>query len=130
MSMRLNYEDFNELSFNKLREIQGIGKSTAERIIAMRPFRCNNDLFKVRGLGKRTLQRIGIEKEKKERKTWITIDDVDYPHYCFAYDERSGKLDFFWRIPKEYRMYYGHIDESKKLADKYKREKELALQAL
>lgn len=126
--MKLNYEDFNELSFNKLCKIQGIGKGTATRIIAMRPFRCNNDLFKVRGLGKRTLERLGIEKEKKERKTWITVDDIEYPHYCFAHDERTGKLDFFWRVPKEYRIYYGCVEKSKKLADKYKREKELNLQ--
>ena len=114
--MKLNYKDFNDKPYNEICKIPGIGKKTATNIVAMRPFRSNNDLFKVTGLGPGTLKRVGIEKVKKPRKTWFTVDGVDYPHYCFAYDERYPDImDFFWRIPREYRLYYGKVEESKKL---------------
>ena len=114
--MKLNYKDFNDKPYNEICKIPGIGKKTATNIVAMRPFRSNNDLFKVSGLGRTTLKRIGIEKAKKPRKTWFTVDGVDYPHYCFAYDKRYPDImDFFWRIPREYRLYYGKVEESKKL---------------
>lgn len=110
MEKKLNYKDFNEMSHKKMCQIPGIGKTTATRIIAMRPFRSNQDLFKIKGLGKATLERLGIKKEKKQRKKWLQhpYDDkgVDYPHYCFAHDTLTGQLDFFWRIPRERRKYY------------------------
>ena len=114
--MKLNYKDFNEKAYNEICKIPGIGKKTAKNIVSMRPFKTNNDLFKVKGLGRGILKKLGIEKKKKPRKTWFTINGVDYPHYCFAYDERNPEfMDFFWRIPREYRLYYGKIEESKKL---------------
>ena len=73
--MHLNWKDFNEMAYNKICQLPGIGKKAAERIIANRPFRSNNDLFKIKGLGSRTLKNLGIEKTKKERKTWYLMED-------------------------------------------------------
>lgn len=110
MELELDYTDFNEMPYNKICKIPGIGKTTANRIVAMRPFRSNDDLFKIKGLGKSTLKKLGIEKTKKQRKSWLlhpTLGDgIEYPHYCFAHDTLTGKLDFFWRIPRERRKYY------------------------
>jgi len=107
--MQLNWENFNEMSYNKICEISGIGKKVASRIIAMRPYRENNDLFKVKGLGATTLKRIGIEKikkNKKERRTWYLMPDgIEYPTYSLATDTFTGQIDFFWRIDKERRAY-------------------------
>lgn len=104
--MELNYKDFNEMPVKELQKLPKIGKKVAIRIAEMRPFRSNNDLFKVKGLGANTLRQFGIEKEKKERKKWILMDDgIEYPSYCFATNKLTGKLDFFWRIPKDKRLY-------------------------
>jgi hypothetical protein len=126
--MKLNYKDFNTLTQKELCKIPGIGKTTARRIAAMRPFKENNDLFKVKGLGKKTLEGVGIEKTKKQRKKWMKHpyenDGVDYPHSCFATDSVTSQLDFFWRIPRERRLYYGHEDESIALIESIKDTKE------
>lgn len=104
--MNLNWRDFNEISYNKLCEVPGIGRKVAERIVANRPFRSDNDLFKIKGLGARTLKNLGIEKTKKERKSWHLMDDgKEYPHSCLATNIMTGKIDFFWRIPKDSREY-------------------------
>jgi len=104
--MKMSWEDFNEISLSELNKLPGIGKKTAIRIVSMRPFRCNNDLFKVRGLGKNILSKFGIEKEKKARMKWITMEDgIDYPVSCLAKHTDTGKIDFFWRIIKEKRQY-------------------------
>jgi hypothetical protein len=104
--MELNWEDFNEMSYNKLCEIPGVGKKAADRIIACRPYRSNNDLFKVRGLGKKTLSNLGIEKTKKLRRSWYLMDDgIEYPNSALAKHKITGKIDFFWRIPREHRNY-------------------------
>ena len=60
--MQLNCEDFNEMSYTGICNLPGIGKKVAERIVAMQPFRTNNDLFKIKGLGYNTLRNLGIEK--------------------------------------------------------------------
>jgi predicted DNA-binding helix-hairpin-helix protein len=108
--MEPNYQKFNEMSYKELCQLPGVGKTTAKRIIAQRPFRRDTDLFKVNGLGKGTLKKLGITKAVKQRKKWLYHpyqgDGVEYPHDCFAYDTRSGQLDFFWRIPRKYRNYY------------------------
>jgi len=104
--MELNWKDFNEMSFNKILSLAGIGKKAAERIVANRPFRSNNDLFKIKGLGNKTLKNLGIEKIKKERKTWYLMEDgIEYPYSCLAKSTLTGKIDFFWRIPKDSREY-------------------------
>lgn len=104
--MNLNWRNFNEISYNKLCEIPGIGKKVAERIIANRPFRSDNDLFKIKGLGARTLNKLGIEKTKKERKSWYLMEDgLEYPDFALARNILTGKIDFFWRIPKDKREY-------------------------
>lgn len=104
--MQLNWEDFNEMSYTGICKIPGIGKKVAERIIAMQPFRCNNDLFKVKGLGYNTLRNIGIEKEKKERKKWLLMPDgIEYPTSCLAKNTLTNQIDFFWRIDKDRREY-------------------------
>ena len=101
--MKLNYKDFNKLTEKELCALSGVGKTTAKRITGMRPFRTNDDLFKVRGLGKKTLNGVGIEKTKKKKKKWYTVDGVDYPDFALARDTRYGRVDLSWRIPKEYR---------------------------
>lgn len=104
--MQLNWRDFNEMAYSKLCKLPGIGKKVAERIVDMRPYRSNNDLFKVRGLGATTLKKFGIEKEKKERKSWYMMDDgIEYPSYALARNTMTNKIDFFWRIPKDRREY-------------------------
>jgi hypothetical protein len=104
--MELNYTDFNEMSLKQIEKLPRIGKKVALRIVEMRPFRSNNDLFKIKGLGTNTLKQFGIERVKKERKTWILMDDgIEYPSYCFAKHKTTGKLDFFWRISRENRIY-------------------------
>ena len=101
--MKLNYKDFNKLTEKELCGLSGVGKTTAKRITGMRPFRTNDDLFKVRGLGKKTLNGVGIEKTKKKKKKWYTVDGVEYPDFALARDTRYGRVDLSWRIPKEYR---------------------------
>jgi len=101
--MKLNYKDFNNLSEKELCNIPGIGRTTAKRIVGWRPFKNNDDLFKIKGLGKKTLSGVGIEKVKKKKKRWYTIDGVDYPDFALAKDKRYGNIDLFWRVPKEFR---------------------------
>ncbi len=101
--MKLNYKDFNEMTEKELCKIPGVGRTTAKRIVGFRPFRKNDDLFKVKGLGRKTLKDLGIEKTKKKKKKWYTLDGVDYPDNCLAKDTRYGTIDFFWRIDKNHR---------------------------
>lgn len=104
--MQLNWVDFNEMAYNNICKLPGIGKKVAERIVSMRPFRSNNDLFKIKGLGKRTLNNLGIHQEKKERKSWYLMEDgIEYPSYALARNILTNKIDFFWRIPKDKREY-------------------------
>lgn len=104
--MELNWKNFNEMSHAQICKLPGIGKKVADRIVSMRPFRSNNDLFKVRGLGAKTLLKFGIEKDKKERKSWYLMEDgIEYPSYALAKNKLTGKIDFFWRISKENREY-------------------------
>lgn len=103
---QLNWSDFNEMTYERLRKIPGIGMKVADRIIACRPFRCNNDLFKVRGLGKSTLKKLGIEKTQKERINWVMMyDGIEYPKTCLAKNTLTNQIDFFWRIEKSRREY-------------------------
>ena len=71
--MKLNYKDFNEMTEKELCKIPGVGRTTAKRIVGFRPFRKNDDLFKVKGLGRKTLKDLGIEKTKKKKQKWIII---------------------------------------------------------
>ena len=100
--MKLNYKDFNEMTEKALRKLPGVGNTTVKRIIGMRPFRNNDDIFRVKGLGKKTLKNLGIEKPKKKQKKWYTIDGVDYPDFALVKDKRYDRIDLFWRIPKEF----------------------------
>ena len=102
--MKLNYKNFNEMTEKELCNLPGIGRTTAKRIGGFRPFRNNDDLFKIRGLGKKTLNKLGIEKPKKKKKKWYTVDGVDYPDSALAKDTRYGHIDLFWRIPKEHQQ--------------------------
>jgi Holliday junction resolvasome RuvABC DNA-binding subunit len=126
--MKLNYKDFNTLTLKELCKVPGIGRTSAKRICAMRPYKEDNDLFKVKGLGKKTLKNLGIEKKKKERKKWMKhpyeIDDVDYPHSCFARDIKTQDIDFFWRIPRDRRIYLGQEEQSLALIERMKAKKE------
>jgi hypothetical protein len=104
--MDIFWEDFNTMSFSQLCKLPGIGRTTAIRIIENRPYRQKNDLFKVRGLGKNTLASFGIEKDKKTRRKWMLMEDgIEYPTSCLAKHTSTGKIDFFWRIPKDKRQY-------------------------
>jgi len=128
--MKLSYKDFNEMTSKELGKLPGIGKKTVQNIISMRPFRSSDDLFKVRGLGKNTLKKVGIEKTKKMRKRWIDIDGVQYPHYSFAFHEVTGVMDFFWRIPREFRLYYGREEESKEITARIRKVMDMKLENL
>lgn len=97
----MSYENFNTMGISEMVAIPGIGKTTAKRIASMRPFKTNNDLFKVRGLGATTLKKLGIEKVKKERRKWYTIEGKEYPQSACARDILTGEITFFWRIPKD-----------------------------
>ena len=101
-----------------------------KNIVAMRPFRSSDDLFKVGGLGTNTLLKFGIEKTKKKRKKWIDVDGTLYPHYAFAFHELTEVMDLFWRIPKEYRLYYGREEESKVITARYRAEQNITLDKL
>ena len=125
--MKLSYKDFNKFNDKELRALPGVGRQTAKNIVGMRPFRSSDDLFKVKGLGKNTLKKFGIEKTKKKRKKWIEVDGILYPHYSFGFHEVTGVMDFFWRIPKEFRLYYGREEESKVLTAKYRKEQDIKL---
>ena len=125
--MKLSYKDFNKFNDKELRALPGVGRQTAKNIVGMRPFRSSDDLFKVKGLGKNTLKKFGIEKTKKKRKKWIEVDGIMYPHYSFGFHEVTGVMDFFWRIPKEFRLYYGREEESKVLTAKYRKEQDIKL---
>jgi len=114
----------------ELRALPGVGKKTATNIVCSRPYRSSEDLFKIKGLGARTLKNLGIEKVKKKRKKWIDIDGVMYPHYSFAFHELTGAMDLFWRIPKEYRIYYGREEESKVITAKYRKDQSIKLETL
>jgi len=128
--VKLSYKDFNAMNDKELRALPGVGKNTAKNIVGMRPFRSSDDLFKVKGLGKNTLLKVGIEKTKKKRKKWIDIDGHMYPHYSFAFHEVTGAMDFFWRIPKEFRLYYGREEESKEITARYREEQNIKLEKL
>ena len=128
--MRLSYKDFNKMNDKELRALPGVGKLTARNIVGMRPYRSSEDLFKVRGLGKNTLKKLGIEKKKKKRKRWIDVDGMQYPHYTFAFHEVTGVMDFFWRIPREFRLYYGREEESKELTARIRKEMDIQLEKL
>ena len=71
--MKLNYKDFNKMNDKELRSLPGVGRTTAKRIVSFRPFRSNEDLFKVKGLGKKTLKEMGIEKIKKKKRNGILL---------------------------------------------------------
>jgi len=101
--MKLNYKDFNKMTEKELCKVPGIGRTTAKRIIGFRPFRNNDDLFKVKGLGRKTLKELGIQKTKKKKKKWYNVDGIEYPDGSLAKDKRYGHIDLFWRIPKEHR---------------------------
>lgn len=104
--MELNWRDFNDMSYKQICSLPGIGKKVAERILCMRPFKYESDLFKIKGLGSKTLKNLGIERKKKERKTWYLMEDgIEYPTYSLAKNKLTGKIDFFWRISKENREY-------------------------
>ena len=124
--MKLNYKDFNKMTEKQLCKLPGVGRTTAKRVLGFRPFRNNDDLFKVKGLGKKTLKNLGIEKTKKKKKKWFTIDGVDYPDYSLAKDTKFGNIDLFWRIPKDHRQSIGepsaHLLRMRKICERIREE--------
>ena len=60
--MKLNYKDFNKMTEKQLCKLPGVGRTTAKRVLGFRPFRNNDDLFKVKGLGKKTLKNAPITR--------------------------------------------------------------------
>lgn len=127
---KLSYKDFNKMNDKELRALPGVGRKTATNIVCNRPYRSSEDLFKIRGLGKQTLKNLGIEKKQKKRKKWIDVDGFVYPHYAFGFHEITGVMDFFWRIPKEFRLYYGREEESKEITARYRKEQNIKLEKL
>ena len=39
-------------------------------------------------------------------------------------------MDFFWRIPREFRLYYGKMEESKELTARIRKEMDIQLEKL
>lgn len=107
----LTYKDFNEMSEKQLYKLDGIGRTVAKRIIHNRPFRSDKDLLKIKGLGKKTLENLGVvfKKRKVKDKTAYYMDGelIDISTQAYAIDNLTGKITFFWRIPKERRQYLG-----------------------
>ena len=105
--MKLTYKDFNKMSLKELISLDGIGKTTAKRIIAYRPFRKNDELFTVKGLGAKTLAKVGIVKatKKRQRQKIYKIDGDEVAERFLARCRMTSKIDYFWRIPKSNREY-------------------------
>lgn len=107
----ISYEYFNVMDADELTKLDGIGKLVAKRIILNRPFRTNKDLLKIKGLGKQTLTKLGIvlSTRAKKDKTEYFMDNVlvDVSTRAYAKNTNTGKVDYFWRIPREYRQYLG-----------------------
>jgi len=106
-NMQLSYKDFNQFEYKQLVKMDGIGKTVAKCIIAARPFRTNADLFKVKRLGAKTLLKYGIIKERK-RKPAEQLYDVEGEQVSAKYlaqHKTTGVINYFWRIPKEHRIY-------------------------
>jgi hypothetical protein len=67
----MNVKDFNSLDFKSLTKLPGIGKGTANRIVLYRDkyqFNSAKDLLKIKGIGRNTLIKLGIEPPEKKRK--------------------------------------------------------------
>lgn len=107
----LSYQDFNTLDEKALCKLGGIGKLVAKRIILNRPFRTNKDILKIKGLGKNTLVKLGVElktRRKRDKTTYIVDGEVvDVSSLAYAKDVITGKIDYFWRIDKFNRQYLG-----------------------
>ncbi|NBP03894.1 MAG: helix-hairpin-helix domain-containing protein [Proteobacteria bacterium] len=107
----LSYKEFNEMTEKELCKLEGIGTLVAKRILANRPFRSDKDLLKIKGLGKTTLEKLGIEfkKRKSRDKTlyFMNGEPVDVSTQAYAIDKTNNQVDYFWRIPPEHRQYLG-----------------------
>lgn len=107
----LTYEDFNTLEEKNMCKLEGIGKLVAKRIVANRPYRSNKDLLKIKGLGKKTLENLGViltTKPKKDKTQYFMDGElIDVSTLAYAINTHTKKVDFFWRIPKEFREYLG-----------------------
>jgi len=69
---KMNIKDFNTLDLKSLVKLPGIGKGTGNRIILYRSkYQINTakDLLKIKGIGRNTLIKLGIEPPEKRRKT-------------------------------------------------------------
>jgi hypothetical protein len=67
----MNIEDFNDLDFKSLIKLPGLGKGTANRILLYRTkyqFNSSKDLLKIKGIGRNTLIKLGIDLPEKKRK--------------------------------------------------------------
>jgi hypothetical protein len=67
----MNIEDFNDLDFKSLIKLPGIGKGTANRILLYKTkyqFNSSKDLLKIKGIGRNTLIKLGIDLPEKKRK--------------------------------------------------------------
>lgn len=101
----------------QLLELKGVGKVTAKRILDRRAkykFTCNEDLLKVKGLGKATLQKNGVTFKIREKAATLNSGQSVKLSDGFAQDSQTGKIDYFWRIPKENRMFFYTKDDYRK----------------
>lgn len=108
----LTYKDFNTMEEKQLAKLDGIGRTVAKRIVANRPFRNDKDLLKIKGLGKKTLENLGLQVVKRRKPKDKTVyyrdgEIIDISTQAYAKDTKTGKIDYFWRIPKERRHYLG-----------------------
>ena len=67
----MNIEDLNTLDLKSLRKLPGVGKETANRIVLYRSkYKINSakQLLTIKGIGRNTLIKLGIEPPEKRRK--------------------------------------------------------------
>jgi hypothetical protein len=107
----MTVSDFNKLEFKELCALPGIGKSTAKRIAARRDkykFYTIDDLLKIKGLGKITLAKLGIEAPKKSTREKRVKELERYvsnftitPQQPFKDVEYNSRMTFFEDIVKD-----------------------------
>lgn len=107
----MTYKDFNNAKVEDLVKFKGVGPVLAKRIMdraSKYPFTRNEDLLKVKGLGKKTLEKLGIKVESKTRVKKVELVGHGNVNLSdgYAKDARDGKIDWMWRIPQEHRIYF------------------------
>lgn len=110
--MKKSVGDFNEMSLKELVALRGIGRQTAQRIIARRekyPYKTVKDLLQIRGLGKSTLARLGLkipkrkpkESQIKEMVSFVSNYKLDRNKPSFNESSNNKKVSFWQDCVKD-----------------------------